>query len=431
MSIIQKKYEDGATQLNKLKFAPTMGEGHPGKPPLILKDIPTENSTGNQTTSEIQRRADDLTRITKLFTRKEGLSLLTNNTALGIAVDQSYTVKGSLLDKLKAVSDIDTFGALKNTLGTLGSTLAQVPVTGTGTHFIKGKLFGQPNSKFNNLSSTTKRIGEPGKLRVKYGREKYYETPAGSYSGIDKVNFTGPYAATEAKEKADDYIKFFFEILTPGEQNNTFIHLRAFLDSFDDNYSAAWNPLNYVGRGEQFYTYQNFSRVISVSFKSAVATRLELEPVYKKLVYLASTTAPTYSDNGIMRGTVVRLNIGDYLSDTPGFFTSVTYGWEPKYPFEIGLGKKDNLAPKGPTNSDLKTQELPHVLNCNISFTPIHTFTPQTGLYHYITNPVNNKSQFFPVAGTTKEPKTVTEQQQQNLDSALGTAGFGALGSGF
>lgn len=427
MSIIQKKYKEGSTLLNKLKFAPTMGSGHPGKPPLITKNIPTENTPTVQPITEVQRRADDLTRIAKLFSRKEGLGLLANNTALGIAVDQSYTVKGSLKDKFTALLDIDRFSALKNTLGTLGSTLAQVPLTGTGTHFIKGKVFGQPNSNFNTLSSTTKRLGEPGKVVIKYGRDKYYETPTGSTVGIDKVNFTGPYSATEPKDRADDYIKFFFEILKPGEQNNTFIHLRAFLDSFDDNYTSTWNPLNYVGRGEQLYTYLNFNRNINISFKTAVATKLELQPVYKKLVYLASTTAPSYSDNGVMRGTIVRLNIGDYLSDTPGFFTSVTYGWETRYPFEIGLGKKDPLAPQGGNNTDLKTQELPHVLNCTLSFTPIHTFVPQTGLQHYITNPVDNESQFFPVV---EKPET-TETQQQNLDSALGTPGFGALGSGF
>jgi len=432
MSIIRKKYEEGATELNKLTFQPNMGAGHPGKPPLVTKGIPNENFNNPNSLSEVQRRADDLTRISKLFTRREGVQHLINNTTLNLAVDQSYTVKGTILDKVKALADVDRGAAVRDTLGTLASTLAQVPLSGTGTHFTKGVLFGNKPAFFNTLSDTTKRIGEPGKVRIKYGREDYYKTPFGSFTGADKVNFTGPYKGTQPKDRADDYIKFFFEILTPGEQNNTYIHLRAFLDAFDDNFTSIWNPISYIGRGEQFYSYQNFNRNINVSFKTAVATKLELEPVYKKLVYLASTTAPTYSDNGIMRGTVVRLNIGDYLSDTPGYFSSVSYNWEPRYPFEIGLGKKDERAPQAPgINTDLDVQELPHVLNCSFAFTPIHTFTPQTGLYHYITNPEEGRSQFFPVpADNPPANDTTDEQKQQNLDKLLNNPGRDILGSG-
>jgi len=111
------------------------------------------------------------------------------------------------------------------------------------------------------------------------------------------------------------------------------------------------------------------------------------------LAYLASTTAPTYGADDIMRGTIVRMNIGDYLSETPGFISNVNYSWETRYPFEIARGKKDDNAPQDVNvNTDLETQELPHILNCSISFTPIHTFTPQTGLYHYITNPLNGEN---------------------------------------
>ena len=248
--------------------------------------------------------------------------------------------------------------------------------------------------------------------------------------GVDQVNMQKPYPGTQPDGNIDDYVKFFFEVLTPGEENNIFIHFRAFLDSFDDNYTSTWNPINYVGRGEQFYSYQNFNRTVNVSFKSSVATKYELNPVYQKLAYLASTIAPSYSDNGLMRGTVVKLNIGDYLSNTPGFLTSVTYGWESRYPFEIAYGKKlgEGVNVVG-GNTDDTIQELPHVLNCTLSFTPIHTFTPQTGFYHYITNPTPDNSRFFAEGQklTTNEQKS----QQPSFNANFEPPSFGDLGSGF
>ena len=416
MSIIRKKYQDGETELNKLTFQPYMGAGHPGKPPLVTKTVPNETSSNPNSLSEVQRRVDDLTRITKLFTRREGLQFLRNNTTLNTAVDQSYTINGTIKDKISALADIRLGVAVRDTLGTLASTLAQVPLAGTGTHFTKGVLFGQKPAFFNTLSKTTENIGQPGKVVVKYGRDATLGKSPNDI-GTDKVNELPYYSGTEAKKESKDYIKFFFEILTPGETNNTFVHFRAFLDSFDDSYNGLWNELNYIGRGEQFYTYQNFTRSINVSFKSAVATKVELKPVYQKLALLASTTAPTYSTKeGLMRGTIVKLNIGDYLSDTPGFFTNVTYGWESRYPFEIAAGKtkEDNdpatLVGGGlprqlieDSNTDNTIQELPHVLNCSFTFTPIHKFTPQTGAYPYITNPVGEKSIFLASDGSKVE----------------------------
>ena len=406
MSIIKKKYDEGSTQLNKLKFAPSMGSGHPGKPPLKDRTIPIENTSGPDY-KPVNERADDITRITKLFTRKEGLGFIVNQAML-------KNTGGETAKKRSSAA------------GFLASSIAQTVVSGTGIHLVAGRLFGTPNKSHNELSSTTKKLGHPGSVFVRYGRDSMLGNSPQRY-GVDDVNYAGPYPGVQPNGNIDDYVKFFFEVLTPGEENNIFIHFRAFLDSFDDNYTSTWNPINYVGRGEQFYTYQNFNRTVNVNFKSSVSTKYELEPVYQKLAYLASTTAPSYSDKGLMRGTVVKLNIGDYLSDTPGFLTSVTYGWESRYPFEIARGKKDKSEAD---NTDPKyAQELPHVLNCSLSFTPIHTFTPQTGLYHYITNPNPDNNRFFTEG---QKLKTNEQQKKQNETPAFGgQQSRGSIESGF
>ena len=190
----------------------------------------------------------------------------------------------------------------------------------------------------------------------------------------DQVNLLEP---TKEVAEQKDHIKFKFSIINPDEDDNINLYFRAFLSNFTDNYQGSWNNTKYLGRAEDFYTYQGFNRTISIGFKVAAFSRRELEPIYKKLVMLASTTAPTYSnDNGFMRGTLVTSTVGDYIVDQPGFLSTVDYSWQTSYPWEIKL-----LG-----NEDLGVQQLPHVLDVSLSFTPIHRFSVQTGQLHFITN---------------------------------------------
>lgn len=372
MSII-RDYNEGKTQLNKLKYKSTMGAGHPGNPPLVTRDIPTEpaNRKSPDLLNGVERRADDVLRLTKLFGRSEGLGLLANNTNLNSAVAMSYTVQGSLKDKVSALADSNIGGAVLDTVGTLGSTLLQAGVNGTGTHFVKGKPFGKKRAPFNKVQKAITGFGDQGAVKVKYdhkvpGRARIL---SGQDLGQDEVNMIAPYSATEQKEDKD-LVKFLFEVIKSGEKPSTFLHFRAYIDTFTDNYVGNWNEYQYIGRGEKFYTYGGFDRQFTVNFKTAVATKAELTPVYQKLVNLASTTAPTYTENNLMKGTFVRLTIGDYILDTPGFINNVTYTWNSRYNFEIEKGK-----------------QVPHVLEASVSFTPIHVFTPAAGTKPYIGGP--------------------------------------------
>ena len=189
-----------------------------------------------------------------------------------------------------------------------------------------------------------------------------------------------------------DLVKFYFEIITPDESK--FLHFRAFIDSIDDGYTADWKGHRYVGRAENFYTYGGFDRDINVSFKIAAATRKEMKPLYRKMVYLASSTAPTYSTSGLMRGTLARMTVGSYISQIPGVITSVKFTLDNDAPWEIALANPDG---GGQSTTDDDVQELPMVLNCTVSFKPIHDFAPQTGLQHYFTSKEtkNGSNPFF------------------------------------
>ena len=167
----------------------------------------------------------------------------------------------------------------------------------------------------------------------------------------------------EAKQK--QIIPFEFQIVEPDATR--FLYFRAYLDSFSDNYTGDWNSTKYVGRAEDFHNYTGFSRDVQFAFKVAAESKEELKPLYKKINYLVGATAPSYNtEQSFMRGTLVKLTVGDYLKDTFGFFPSIGLSWDVTYPWEINLEDSQDL------------MKVPHLLNVDVSFTPIHNFAPKT-----------------------------------------------------
>ena len=244
----------------------------------------------------------------------------------------------------------------------------------------------RPDSIFFDYNSPT--INK--EQRVGLGNKGYWKKPIDyteptQPSVIDKLNATDVSlnqlnGVGVGASSVRDLVKFRFEVIAPG-QIPRFLYFRALLENLDDSYTGRWSDTNYVGRGDAVRTYEGFSRDVSLSFKIVATTRDEMKPLYKKMAYLASTTAPTYGEGGsFMKGTLVRLTVGSYLYEVAGTMNSVKYNWKENYPWEIAMQNPD-------LNIDDDQQELPQMMDCSINFTPIHDFVPQTGLYHYITSP--------------------------------------------
>ena len=491
------------TDLKSLKYG-SMPFG--GTAPYITEDInnpPTSNTTGMQ----LRKRLDDTSRIAQMLGDRPGLKFLAN---------QALLQQVHIADKLdKGASKGSTaLSILKNTIvGTAKvalSTLAQIPVNGTGTHFVQGfrtntylqptggntrsgfaQFFGaggvegapyalrgetvpgehtsdltskvsahsysellntplpeygssrvnaeagkpvtttgtcvqttaQPtelgrsikvegtdlkayepvsftnrnsdsstyiqekksyNSKKKNITKEARRLlGDQGARKDEHKKSNAYWTTTPFKEEVDKINSLGPNKGkVDGETKGRDLIKFRFHILT-ADGVETVLYFRAFLDSFADNYSGQWNPVKYLGRAEDFQIYSGFQRKISLSFKIAAATRSEMAPLYEKMIWLASATAPTYTSTGqFMRGTITKITVGDYIYELPGVLNSVNYAWNTEYPWEIAMTE-----PEVQGKADFE-QELPMVMDCSIDFTPVHTFTPTTGLQNYITSKV-------------------------------------------
>jgi len=218
-------------------------------------------------------------------------------------------------------------------------------------------------------------ISDPG-IREKNVTNQ--NTGSASPSTIDVINIKSIYNSTQVEtETADsDLIPFYFQVVNNENPfNYDFVHFRAYIENLGDNFQSNWTSFNYSGRGENFYVYNNFTRNLTLSFKVAVESQPELKPLYSKLNYLASLTAPDYSSAGYMRGNFIKLTIGDYLSAVPGFMTSLTYTIANNVVWNTGR-YNDPTSEKYGTR-DLDSPIVPLVVDVQLSFVPVHNFLPR------------------------------------------------------
>jgi len=241
---------------------------------------------------------------------------------------------------------------------------------------------------------------------------------------IDKLNYLD--VVTDTAGIPEDFIPFRFEVIDHSNPlSSNIIAFRAFLDTIGDNYSAEFNTVNYNGRPENFYTYSGFDRKITIGFKIAAQTRHEMKPLYTKLNYLVSQTAPGYAG---MRMTTpfIKLTVGDWFNAVPGIINSVGLTWNQDYSWEI---KAD------PNDQDSEMLRLPHVLEVSVDFTPVHNFVPSNqlnaspfiGIRKWIDpGPLNTES----VTSLEEEPAvTQTPEEQAGIaGNEINIAGAGNYG---
>ena len=219
--------------------------------------------------------------------------------------------------------------------------------------------------------------GDPGKSNTSNGSKNVfnYGLPATQMQALDKITAMPMYesAGPNTSLAINDFCKFRIAAINNEPDSNgsaVYMHFRAFIDSFSDSYNAEWSPVKYAGRGENLYNYGGFGRSINMAFTCFAQSKPELIPMYKKLNYLASTLAPDYTNAGFMRGNLVRLTMGGYLYEQPGFITSLTYDIPTETPWEVAINAEGG--------GDSSVKELPHMIKVSsLQFTPIHNFLPQ------------------------------------------------------
>ena len=200
-----------------------------------------------------------------------------------------------------------------------------------------------------------------------------YGVPAFDMNALDKITALKIYESEGPNHSLpiDDFVKFRIAVISNGADKGkkaTYMHFRAYINGFTDNYAATWNDVQYVGRGNTFKNYSGFTRDISMGFTIMATSKAELIPMFAKLNYLASSLAPDYGLNGFMKGNMVRMTVGGYLYEVPGVISSLTYTIPDDTTWEIAIDNEGN--------SDPSVKELPHRIEVSLAFTPVEDFLP-------------------------------------------------------
>lgn len=260
------------------------------------------------------------------------------------------------------IGDIGRIFGTVNTYSSLAPSYLTTPSGSIKSGNIEVRTNFQSGGRRGNITDYTK-----GKLDISTGAE---------IGPIDKINAFSVYESPEpiVDDSTNDLINFRISIINNKSIGNPelskfHLHFRAYLDSFGDSYDAAWKSVEYVGRAEPFYRYSGFKRSINVDFTLAASSRQELIPMYKKLNFLASSLAPSYSDNGYMMGNLVQVTVGDYLYEQVGFIDSLSISAPDNSPYEVNIGLDGNPIP------DMR--QLPMILTVKMKFQPIQQFRPE------------------------------------------------------
>ena len=279
----------------------------------------------------------------------------------------------------------NTGGAIRYRLHELNglTTIQNFLRTLNKPHFNYAKRTKDQNRTFNRESRLG--LGDPGVAYKVDGTRNNHITQKNkdgtlnynvyTEGKVDKLNMMDIVDIKDGDFRGDgfrDLIRFRFEAVKQASPTQAeAMVFRAFLDDFSDSYSANHNEIKYNGRAENFYTYNSFNRDISLSFKIAAQSRHEMMPLYRKLNFLASNTAPEYNKNsGRIMTPYIRLTVGSYLNRVPGVLKSIGITWQKDYPWEIAIDSPE----KG---MDSHMLVLPHVLDVSVNFQPIHNFLPQ------------------------------------------------------
>lgn len=202
--------------------------------------------------------------------------------------------------------------------------------------------------------------------------EIYKWLPTSKFEFIN--DFIGKIPAELGIGTTSDLIKFYFTgpklmANSAGGEKDEVLVFRAIISSMSDSFTAAWNPVKYIGRADPNYTYQGYGRQFDVNFTVYASSRDELKPMYRKLNYLASYTAPTYSDDTlVMQAPWMRITIGDLLVHQPVVLTSCMYTL-----VDADTTWETNLV-KDPT-----MMEVPFKVEVSLQFNVITDYLPQKG----------------------------------------------------
>lgn len=251
------------------------------------------------------------------------------------------------------------------------------------TKFAKKETFNSGESVFKDYSVPSEKTIDGVKLKFRGDRINIIDYKRANFNINKNLVYEKGSDYTDGIPGKEDLIEFYFSSLVLSGHKNCpaeVIVFRATFDSITDNHKPSWNSVKYMGRADPLYTYQGYEREISFGFTVHIGSRDEMKASWRKLNYLASWTAPEYLSSGLMRGPMIRMNIGHLYRKMPGYISSLSYTfdnqqgtWETaKMPEDMRLDKSETRDRSNPG-----VLELPKNVQVSVSFVPVGVYRPE------------------------------------------------------
>lgn len=130
---------------------------------------------------------------------------------------------------------------------------------------------------------------------------------------------------SEYNPYVDDQIAFYFHDLV----NDKYIPFRATIKGLNEQLSANWSDISYIGRADKLFNYTGFTRGINFSFSVSAMSLTELLPMWVRINYLATLVKPskytsTDSREDYIIPPMTTVTIGDLYKEQPFVLKTVT-----------------------------------------------------------------------------------------------------------
>jgi hypothetical protein len=216
----------------------------------------------------------------------------------------------------------------------------------------------------------------------------------------------------ESKNQSADLIFFYFYDLV----NEIYIPFRATLSGIQDQNSADWDTIAYLGRADKLFVYRGFSRDVSFNFKVYANSIKELVPMWERIDYLVGLTRPSkyteltgnraervvvggsqtagtsvnptngnrdigevavdaltqrtdYSNSGFMYPPMIEFRIGDLYNEQPAVLNSVNVSVSEDATWETLRSDEYEYRPNPSTiitQPNVKCRQLPNIVDVSV-----------------------------------------------------------------
>jgi hypothetical protein len=197
---------------------------------------------------------------------------------------------------------------------------------------------------------------------------------------VSKYNNTDVFSRNDSS-----ILTVVFRGLDPFSGNEETWLFNGYISGYKDNFNATWNDVNYNGRAESFYVYNKFKRSVSFNLQMPCFNKTQLFEKHRALGQLASTTAGSYNEKGILGGVLLKVNVGKYLVGEYAILNSLSY--------DIPADASWDIADDALLSMYLNVSIDLTIINNKLPQYQPETKDPESGFFGYLPNLVNPSAQ--------------------------------------